>query len=93
MKGSLRDIHDPGDGGLRDTFVQERPDFLFLAVEFRSALRAFGPSEPFAPRFRCRQALFGAFCNQIAFNLCKEPKESDHGFGMEVLFALETHCL
>ena len=93
MKGGLRDIHDPCDGGLRDPFLEQGLNFAFLAVEFRFALRPFGPPEPLASGFRCRQALFRPFGNQIAFDLGKEPKEGNHRFGLEILFPLESDRL
>ena len=64
-----------------------------LPSSFDGAPRPFGPPQPFASCFRCRQTFFGALRNQIAFDLGKEPKERNHGFGLEIVFSLETDGL
>jgi hypothetical protein len=43
--------------------------------------------------FAAAKPSFRAFCNQIAFELGKEPKERNHGFGLDIVLPLETDRL
>ena len=90
MQGGRRNLHDAGDGNLRDPLLQKRPDVLFLAVELRLAPRPLGPTEALAARPGGRQTLLGPLHDQVAFDLGKEPEQDDHRLGLEILACPRT---
>jgi hypothetical protein len=78
---------------LSDLFLQEQCDFRLLAIELRFAQGPLGaPKSSAFGLCRC-QAFLRPFRNKVTLHLGKQSKESNHGLGLQVMFALETNGL